>query len=185
MRATEERLKTLLADAAAAGDYSELAVLNQVAQELSSLAASVSESIPDSQSGLRPTPGALAARRIPRKYPLFFRRDDQLVRVGWSKKARREYRQAVSWKSVEAVVAAIARAGEGKKPFAVESLQPVMDTEGNEVPIYEIYNVVAWLRAEGLLHKRGRKGYSATAPALLTSQAADRWTSLRETGCLG
>ena len=178
LRGADAELRELMVEAAGAGEYRELARLTEIAQQLGALAGSNDEAGSAAGPGV-PAITVTAPRKPIKKYPAFFRRDDELIRVGWSKKTRREYRQAMPHKAVEAVVAALAKCGSEKKPRAVESLRPVKDADGNEVPIYEIYNTVAWLKAEGLIRKRGRKGYVVLSVDRLEATIGKTWERLQ------
>ena len=179
LQGADAELRKLIVDAAGAGAYDELARLTDMARQLDALVASGDEAGSTAEPGV-PTMAASSPRKPIRKYPAFFRREDELIRVGWSKKTRREYRQAMPHRAAEAVVAALVKSGSEKKAITVESLQPVKDVDGSDVPIYEIYNTVAWLRSEGLVRKRGRKGYSLQAPAKFREHASKAWSILKE-----
>lgn len=171
----------MISDAAAAGAYGELVGLTEIAKQLAMLAGvNSAESDAAEQAAGRHEGVPKIPQRSARKYPAFLRRGDDLVRVGWSKKARREYRQFVNRKSVDAVVKSLVKAASKGKPFTVESLQPVRNTEGDEVPVYEIYNTLAWMRQLGLARKRGRRDYSLPNPEKLERAALSKWDSLQE-----
>lgn len=123
-------------------------------------------------------PQAMRGRPRP-DYPRFERDGDRLVKIGWSKKNRESYEHRAS----REVVIAFARHLSGNvsegKAFAVEDLIPVPDiSKGGEIPAYQIYLTLAWLRQAGAVEKKGRDGYLLRRGAL-TDTALDRlWKDL-------
>ncbi len=47
-----------------------------------------------------------------------------------------------------------------------------------EIPSYQVYLTLAWLRKEGLLERRGRSGYVVMDPQQLETTTADLWSTL-------
>ena len=45
----------------------------------------------------------------------------------------------------------------------------------SEVPGYQVYLCLAWLRSEGLVTKHERQGYTADSPDSLEKDVASRW----------
>jgi hypothetical protein len=107
------------------------------------------------------------------RYPLFYRSRSGLVKIGWSKKKKAEYRQTAPWEAVQAVVRAIEQRGGSGEKFDFGELLPVRAENGNEVPKYQAYVVLAWLRHEHLVTQHGRQGYSLPKAGRLSDLAAD------------
>jgi hypothetical protein len=101
-----------------------------------------------------------ASRR--RGYPRFYRCDERLIKVGWSKKKRSAYEHRAGKDAVFAVLDAIRRRLEKHRTFKVEDVIAVQpDSDASAVPQYVVYLVIAWMENLGLLAKNGRNGYSA------------------------
>jgi len=94
-----------------------------------------------------------------RSYPVFERDGDRLVKVGWSKKARDEYEHRAPRDAVQAFVRHLVSRVEPGSTFVMEDLLPVPDSSGGEVPSYQVYMTLAWLRDQGAVEKKGRDGY--------------------------
>src|SRR2546427_1451542 len=95
----EAALRSLVRQAAAAGDYDAIVEIAKIARDVESVHhAGMVDTIPSIKfSEQREVP--LKRRSLPdvavstsrKKYPAFFRSNDLLVKVGWSKKHRAEY----------------------------------------------------------------------------------------------
>lgn len=200
----EDELRSLVAEAAKEGDY---ATVVEIAAWASQLARLVAESgAPGTESterhegpstavpirsrarrrkGLsrkrapsRPTDAAAVASSGGQKYPTFVREGSDLVKIAWSKTDRNEYEHRAPWRNVEAVASALARAGSGNSRFTMDDVIPVrLPASGDEVPSYQAYAVLAWLRHEDLVIQYGRRGYSVAVPDL-ESAVAERWVGM-------
>jgi hypothetical protein len=93
------------------------------------------------------------------EYPRFQRRGDELVKVGWSKKDRREYHHRAPKRAVEALLAAIQRLAPDGSVFTSDQFQNLQDpATGNVFPSYQLFVALAWLRQLELVQQHGRKG---------------------------
>lgn len=103
----------------------------------------------------------LVRKRVPsKKYPRFVREGDKLVKIGWSKKAKAEYEHKAPREAVLAFSQHLLGTVKEGKVFAVEDVLPVPDiANGVELPAYQVYLVLAWLRSEDAVQKQGRDGY--------------------------
>lgn len=121
-----------------------------------------------------------AARRTKRQaYPKFIRRGDRLVKVGWSKSQKREYEHKAPQHAVFAFAHHLRNNTRDGKIFKVEPLLPVPDNQdGGELPAYQAYLALAWLRDAGLVEKRGRDGYSASHADLTDKKITQQWNVL-------
>jgi len=122
-------------------------------------------------------------RRTPPKgeYPKFTRCSDHLVKIGWSKKGRAEYEHKAPRGVVDALIAAIVRRSGNGKLFTVEDLLPLKDTrEGSEIPGYQAYVALAWLKSAGLVKQHGRQGYSVRKATQLAEEVTSSWLRLSE-----
>lgn len=112
------------------------------------------------------------------KYPRFDRDDDRLVKVGWSKKSKKEYEHRVSKDVVISFVRHLGQNVGAGKVFDVEGLLPVQDASGDEIPAYQVYVTLAWLRDSGALEKKGRDGYVLRDGAIFNGRIDTLWESL-------
>jgi hypothetical protein len=168
LRETEASLRQLTAEAASAGDY---AVIIKVAAWAKAVSELVKSSAPEPKSkpvrnsnnsvpaGKPPQPPRRSAER--KDYPRFFRQGDQLIRVAWSKREKKEYQHKAPHSSLKSLAAALAEAGKEGRVFSTDQVLPVHDQgDGSEIPNYQAYVCIAWLKQTGLIDQHGRQGYS-------------------------
>jgi hypothetical protein len=91
-------------------------------------------------------------------YPRFEREGDRLVKVGWSKKDRRTYEHRAARKAILAFVRGVNEKAADDKIFTMEELLP-LTSNGEEVPTYQAYLALAWLRDLGVIERKGKSGY--------------------------
>lgn len=178
LQTCEEELRKLAAEAAAEGDYDVLARLASTARSVSEIARdwqagepvtafqgialtteqpeSVRQSAADAQSQRR----AAASRR----YPRFVRRGDDLVKIGWSRSDKREYRHRAGHSVLVALSQALLESSRRRRLFTMEDLERQLGKGGEAVPGYQGYAWLAWLRFAGLVKQHGRQGYSVVKP---------------------
>ena len=192
IREAELRIRDLVAEATASGDYGMVTSLVRVASSLSGLAelaegrvASVGgaslSSGEESKHQSRTSRASAAARKKSRKvdYPRFESSCDRLVKIGWSKRERTEYVHKVPLEGVNAVIDRVLGLGNGGRTFTIEDLLPVkLGSGGDELPGYQVYICVAWLRAIGALERHGRAGYSIRS-ADVKATADEAWKVLQ------
>jgi hypothetical protein len=112
-------------------------------------------------------------------YPRFLREGDQLVKVGWSRRLREEYQHKAPRRAVDLVVASIAKAGGNGKLIKPEQVMPVHDAADLcDVPVYQVYVTLAWLKAAGLVTAHGRSGYSIRRGQDLAGAVKSAWNKL-------
>jgi hypothetical protein len=192
----ERGLRDLLAKAAAKGDYSEVIQLTSWAKVIRSLAddAQSDHALVAVSPPVKPTPsgisGATDLRRSiraapqrgksnkPEVYPKFFRRGDELVKLGWSKRDREEYQHKAPYKVLNLLVRKLATVGAGGRMFAADDVLPLTTDHGGDVPNYQGYLCLAWLRSEGLIESHGRQGYTISNTESLSKGVEDRWQAL-------
>ena len=139
-----------------------------------SIVASSSEAHSDAPPPPRP------ARR-PRKseYPKFLCAGDSLVKIGWSKAEKAEYEHKSPKNIVVAVGHALTAAGSKGRRFSMDKVLPLTDPEdSSELPTYQCYLSLAWLRHEGLVVQHGRQGYSLPKNGDLPSAIERIWARL-------
>ncbi|NMC20339.1 MAG: hypothetical protein GYA33_07950 [Thermogutta sp.] len=190
LRRAESQIRGLLLDSAGDGAYLEVAVLAAWAQQLHQLASQSNARNGPSNDQTELTPSVEGARQqepTHRKgvkgkkgdYPRFYREREELVKVGWSKKQKAEYRHKASKSVVLLVARGLQRRAADAERFALEELLPILDPQTNsEIPSYQVYLVLAWLRKENLIMQHGRQGYSLSPNINLTDAVEERWKLL-------
>ncbi|GAH04275.1 unnamed protein product, partial [marine sediment metagenome] len=104
--------------------------------------------------------------------PKFIRDEfnDRLIKIGWSKKNRNEYEHRVPFAAAMNVARYLVESIDPDKLFQVDEILPIADSEGHEIPSYQVYVTLAWLISTGLVEKKGRDGY-LVVPGRLTIQS--------------
>ncbi len=188
LRTAEEGLKAAIQQAVTAEDYDAVDEVTSWIKTIKSLHSSATAGqvsvahVSDVRSSARPLPPAIVAGRAKAKqYPKFFRQGDQLVKVGWSKKDRKEYIHKAPYTSVIATANSIQKAAVGKKVFSADKFFPVLSADGqNEVPGYQAYLSLAWFKTLGLVDQKGRQGYAFKTAEPLGTQVETSWKGLVE-----
>lgn len=186
----EASLRDLAGEALVAADYAAVRHLTELAEAIAGMrgplhtadgtAEATPEKDPDSagdtssSSAMKVAGRNIATRGKSRKrYPKFFRRGDKLVKVGWSKKGRKEYEHKAPRSVVEALIERLRANGKADRILRIDELPAILDAATQEeVPSYQVYLALAWLRHSGAVEKRGRDGY-IIRPARLTDAALD------------
>lgn len=200
LRDAERRLRDLVGQAATSGEYDSVVQITEVAKAVGALAELpvCTSGSPSVKAGLRgadaiPQPARCQSGRLTdytskpntrRKkgkgvYPRFYRQNDSLVKVAWSKRERNEYEHKAPWRVVEGLAAALTRKGANGKLFTSEDILPLSDpSDGSEVPSYQAYLALAWMRAEQLVVQHGRRGYTVPSASKLPDTVSARFAAL-------
>lgn len=186
---TETVLRGLMGKALREQRYADVAQMAGLADGLARL---LSGQAPQALTGLEQLDIPQARPRISKKvsvstknekskYPYFVRDGDRLVKVGWSKKNKKSYEHRVPLEAVIAFVRHLTSSVEDGKVFAIEDLLPVSDPANDgEIPAYQIYVSLAWLRDVGAIQKRGRDGYTIRRQALVSNEIEKYWDGLND-----
>src|SRR5262249_22934714 len=116
-------------------------------------------------------------KRVKSEYPKFVREGDSLVKIGWSKRERKPYEHKAPRNVLRALVQALVRVGTGGERFTVDGILPLKHG-GAEIPDYQTYLTLAWLRSVGLITQHGRQGYSLPDAEGLDRKSEQQWGSL-------
>lgn len=168
---TEAGLRDLMKKAVDAQQYTEVAVVAALADGLATLLRSGAPRA----AFLAPANGLpkksvvrrAATERTPTKtkspskrdYPRFQRDGDRLVKIGWSKKEKRVYEHRAPKQVVFSVASQLATGVTPHQVFTMEQFLPFHDGDGQEIPAYQAYLVLAWLRSIELVERKGKDGY--------------------------
>jgi hypothetical protein len=128
----------------------------------------------------RITATAIAKRSSENKaYPRFAREGDKLVKIGWSKRTKKEYEHKAPRAAVEAFVGCLRNKTRDDRMFTIDDLMPVPDPENDgDLPAYQVYLTLAWLRSLDTVKKHGRDGYSVKKDAITNTVLAQAWNRL-------
>lgn len=132
--------------------------------------------------------GKAKARRVRRskeqkapksEYPKFFRDGEELLKLGWSKREKKVYRHKTPKRVALVVSQALQQAGQHNNRIVMEQILPIHDPESDtDVPSYQAYLSLAWLRKEKLIVQHGRQGYSLRPEINLMDAVEERWKLL-------
>ena len=204
----EEALSTLMREALADQRYDDVATVAEATQLLTDLVGSLEspsrkdrdaglsgartrrEETPASGAGL---PGTQNPRKEPRRvpsgaargepsgsYPQFAKDGDRLVKVGWSSKVRREYEHRTHRKVLRVFARVVRDRPEAADCFTMDDVLPLVYAGGKEIPSYQAYLALAWLRRVEAIRKEGRDGYRADLFKLSDESLKSLWESLPE-----
>lgn len=186
----EADLRKLAAEAASVGDYAAIIKVAAWAKAVSDL---VKSSAPEATPKLAARNSAVTANAKPqtaprrsgprpaerKQYPRFFRHGDQLIRVAWSKREKKEYQHKAPHSALTALAAALAEAGKEGRVFSTDQVLPIRDpADGSEIPNYQSYVCIAWLKQTGLIDQHGRQGYSVPRLAEFKDAVESIWRTL-------
>lgn len=189
LSAAETELRAVIEQLLRDGAYGDIATTARIADAVAQLKiVAISEEAPphvsDERAGVYEIaevspPSARRASRSAKDYPKFSRDGDKLIKTAWSKRDRAEYEHRTPRRAVELLIEAIVKKkGEGRK-FEAGDILPVKDpTTRKEIPSYQSYMALGWLRAEGLVTKKGRNGYVLKNGASSTERLNELWEAL-------
>lgn len=114
------------------------------------------------------------------EYPRFRRKRNELVKIGWSPKAKKEYEHRVPQDGVRALVDYLVALPSSHAPLSAETVvEALASDEANGILGYQVYVVVAWLREAGVLVAQGRQGYTVSENITdVQSTVAELWEAL-------
>lgn len=200
----ENSLKSSVIAALNTGRYDEVPRLTEVLTNLRSLVESLppaspqdedviksDEALVDAGSAvLQPTeeepreverkpPRTEASRRAREKYPQFFVRDDQLVKLGWSPNNAKEYEHRVPKAGVDAFAEYLASLRRSRFPITAETIAKALQKEESQRILgYQVYVVAGWLKSLKLLVPEGRQGYFLKKDVDLVAEVSKAWAKL-------
>jgi hypothetical protein len=172
IRRAEEDLRGLLLKAVDEGDYDSVTKLNEYAKELRNLLDKTCGS-----STLREATADIAPSTT--GYPKFFKANDKLIMVGWSKKGGTEYKHEASKAILQSLVSALVNGSSNHDFVPIDKLIPLKDPEtGAEFPQYQVRAFLRWLRHIEIVTKHGHQGYSIKQSGDLQSTINSAWRRL-------
>jgi len=195
LRRAEGVLRQLAAQAAAAGEYADTTEVVQLAEKLGQMARNGEAGRTDSSkvqpaharapAGKSSASGSQHATRSNDKakskpttseYPKFAIRDNEIIRIGWSKTDKATYEHRATRKRVECVCDAILRLAKTSNLVSTDELLPVIDPlNGTEVPAYQVYVCLGWLKNKHAIKAVGRQGYDVVNDGQIVREALKHW----------
>lgn len=190
---TEKSLRGLIERALADQQYGEVAAIAQMANAIARLTrGSEAGSLGPEDNGLvdgestehlpaAPPSGAkVRVRRTARasEFPRFEREGDKLIKVGWSKRDDRVYEHRAPQQVVFLVASTIGSKVHRKGVFTMDRVLPLTDKAGTEIPSYQAYVALAWLRSIGTVKRLGKEGYRLVDGALDLSALQRSWDAI-------
>jgi hypothetical protein len=193
----EAELQRIAAEAMAQGDYAGARSGLELAEQVGGLnkglgVPEAAATKPRPATAAKPKPPATprktakkaakttAKRPAPEKaYPRFAREGDKLIKIGWSKRTKQEYNHKAPRAAVEAFVAHLRKHTKDERLFTIDDVTPIPDPENDgDLPGYQVYMAIAWLRSLGVLFKHGRSDYSVGHAAIKDKPLAQAWKHL-------
>lgn len=174
-----ERLAAILpvADDSMDGVVKDTATVERISREFpSSVAPKTSANKPRQKT----SPSRRNPKAIKGRYPMFSRDDESLVKTGLSQKSGTTYEHRAAKSAIEIIISRIRGvASEEGRPFSAESLSDIgSHSDDSEIPGYQLYLTLAWLKSLGLLKQHGRKGYSIATPESFEADVEKAWSDL-------
>lgn len=185
LKRTEEQLLKAISAAAQNADLEQLDkarwVLGQVQKISDSIHVHNQTNATDVNRG-----NAFVARDQPpnekKSYPIFQVRNGTLYRTAWSRKKNAEYEHKVPKQTVDQVIQAMARVADtDSRPITVEAILSTANSMSVlEIPQYQAYLVISWLRYANCIDQIGRDGYRI--PVDISTIAERKWQQLSPGG---
>ena len=110
-------------------------------------------------------------------YPQFRRDGSDLIKLGWSRKKKKEYTHRAPSVVVAAVVEALTRQPV-EEPFSMGDLLASIAASGTDVPAYQVYVVIGWLKSVTAVSGNGRTRYRCDHAAISPGVFDNLWQSL-------
>jgi hypothetical protein len=191
----ETALKRLIGEAAECGEYSSVETLVRWASGLGAMCSEQQPATHPEAMAVSPEikdqgPSATASKRKATsrtsghskrgKYPRFAKSGDTLVKIAWSKSSKCEY-QHKSPRSVAKILAdSLAHHAKDGKVVSMDKILPLKAEDGSEIPGYQVYVSLAWLRNIGVAKQIGRQGYTVRDISELSQDIKTAWGGLSE-----
>jgi hypothetical protein len=187
----EAALKRLIAEAAERGEYSSVETLAQWASSLGALCSKEQmtqlskAAAPSPSKGHAPSlvtskrkPPSKSSGRARRAYPVFAKSGDVLTKIGWSKSSKMEYQHKSPRIVTKMLAASLATQAKSGTIVSMDKILPLKAEDGSEVPDYQAYVSLAWLRQIGVVKQNGRQGYTVSDPDDLPQNVDAAWANL-------
>lgn len=176
LKEAEESLRALVTGAAAEGEYDAVVELARTARAIEALwVNSESESENVTSKGAISRPRSQGTRKT---YPEFFRANEFLVKVGWSKRHRAEYEHRAPRGALMALASVLEKRRKHSNRFLTDDIFPLQDLKSDPIPGYQGYVCLAWLVSVGAVERQGRQGYRIVEQRPLRDLIDEQWPSV-------
>ena len=193
LRATEKQLQELAGEAIRKGEYDANFTLAKWAIQVGRLVNGHELKPTGNGDASRASPPAKRARAVRKPltrkapatngYPKFIRSGNDLVKIGWSKKSREEYQHRAPYGALSALARSLHEGGADGSLVNAYDLMPLEDpSTSSEIPGYQVYLCLAWLRDCGFVKQQGRQGYTIPDVDNLPALVEESWTKLSNNG---
>ena len=180
---TESDIQKVIIEAAQAGDYRSVDMARSAAVNIKNLRMQIinpASKIEKKSSQNKPHSKrkALSRKGTRSNYPTFKVKNDTLIRIGWSKKQRREYtHKAPRFVFDRTIKAMVILAQSGAGPFLAENIiEQANSNQSESIPSYQVYAVIGLLKQTNFIKQVGRDGY--IIPQDLAKKAEEKWVEL-------
>jgi len=181
----ETKLQELIVEAAHSCEYDIARMSSDIATQIRQM--KVSFPLDHSIASALPSGSAVTTQSTDKRstgshrknrYPQYEIRNETLIRIGWSKKERKEYSHKVSRILFDRTVEAMDLLFRSPKtPIPADKIMDRVTQLGSEpAPAYQVYLVIGCLRESKCIKQCGREGY--TAGPNLKHNANDLWTQI-------
>jgi hypothetical protein len=182
LQEAEKRVLEALADAARNGDLAGVDAARTVVAGLRGITLGFDRPSPirsDAVHARRPVEETVGGKkRKAQRYPRFEIRNETLYRIAFSRKTNAEYEHKVPKKHVDQICRALAVASVRDEPIEVgEIVGRVNRSSAVQIPQYQVYSVIGWLRATKQIDQVGRDGYRI--PSSIQELAEQQWRELK------
>ena len=186
----EARLMQVISEAALASEYDLSTAASSVARDIQKITGMLPDAKPvdalpvNNESITKPTQTHYddSKRSKPKHqkadYPRFKIQNSVLIRIGWSKKFKREYLHKVSYNIFPRVTRAMRDvAGELDSPVTAEDIIEHLENSSDEsTPSYQVYIVLGFLKQKECIEQVGREGYRIPRP--IEEIASEAWNAV-------
>jgi hypothetical protein len=195
--AAESKLRDLLDNGVEHQMYGDVAEVAKMAQAVAAIRGTIAVVSPSeepakapqlrdgpstTQSSVRDLTVRAEAAPTARDYPRYQRDGDRLVKIGWSKKNRSEYEHKAPFDVIAAFCSGLRAAlpSSGSRSFMMDDVLPLEGVNEENIPDYQAYLVLGWLRRLGVVEKTGRHSYTLVEPSWLNDGLEDAWANLAD-----
>lgn len=180
---TEKQLLEAISKAAQNGDLSGVDQARSIVGQIRRLSAELeTRKKPAGAKQLKKKRGAIELAgdnsQNAGRYPIFTARNGTLYRLAWSRKKHSEYEHRVPKATIDLIATAMSGlARSGGPPVEVETIVTNINRSSViQIPQYQVYLVVGWLRRCNCIEQIGRDGYRI--PADISRLAEQEWKLL-------
>lgn len=176
----EKEVLSVLAEEAKSGRYEGMEFARLVALGLRNLRRELTGLVSESGGKQEPSSHGIRAERSTKKnrkkkgaYPKFQVADGALVKIGWSKKGKAEYRQRIPEGVYHKVVSVLGRLRDtGNGSQATDEILAEVELGGEHIPSYQTYAVLRFLRDSGVIRMPSRGEYLVSPDVATKARAA-------------